>query len=112
MVNTPGTDQWFELAHGEQARGELAELTERLGIDWARGRVRVNTVTALLVVPQQSGLRVQIDRNSGPLLTRTLAPRAGTTRDVRNAVLFLASRARRASPARTFRVNARHESGA
>ncbi len=112
VVNAPGTHQWFELAHGDQARGELAQVTERLGIDWARGRVRVNTVSALLVLPQQSGLRVQIDRNSGPLLTRTLAPRAGTMRDVRNAVLFLASEGAAGVTGQDLRVNARHERGA
>ena len=112
VVYAPGTRAWFELDGSVPGRKDLAELTARLGTDWARSHVRVNSVDARLVLAQQSGLRVQIDRSSGPLLTRTQAPRAGTARDIRNLVLFLASAGAAGVTGQTFDVNARREAGA
>lgn len=111
VVNMPSTEQWFQLAHGEHARHELTAHTRRLGSEWARSAVRVNTVTARLVEPQRSGLRVQIDRSSGPLLTRTRSAPTGTTRDVGNAVLFLAGSGAAAIRGQTFHVDAWHQNG-
>jgi 3-oxoacyl-[acyl-carrier protein] reductase len=111
VVNMPSTEQWFELAHGEHARHELTGRTRRLASEWASAGVRVNTVTARLVEPQRSGLRVQIDRTSGPLLTRTRSAPTGTTRDVTNAVLFVASSGAAAIRGQTFHVDAWHASG-
>ncbi|MGH3361110.1 MAG: SDR family oxidoreductase [Nocardioides sp.] len=111
VVNAPGARSWFELDGSTQGRAELARMTSRLATDWARSNVRVNSVDARLVLAQQSGLRVQIDRSSGPLLTRTQAPRAGTARDVRNLVMFLASTGAAGVTGQTFDVNARREAG-
>jgi 3-oxoacyl-[acyl-carrier protein] reductase len=111
VVNMPSAEQWLELAHGEHARHELSGRTRRLASDWSAAGVRVNSVTAHLVEPQRSGLRVQIDRSSGPLLTRTRAAPTGTTRDVGNAVLFLASSGAAAIRGQTFHVDAWHENG-
>lgn len=92
VVNTQSLRRWFELSHGPaNAHTELLNLTARLGAEWARAGIRVNTVAATVVVPRQSQLRVQIDKNSGPLLTRPKLERSGTLQDVAGAVLFLAS---------------------
>jgi 3-oxoacyl-[acyl-carrier protein] reductase len=111
VVNMPSVERWLELAHGDQARDELTERTRRLGSEWASAGVRVNSVTARLAEPQRSGLRVQIDRSSGPLLTRTRGVPAGTTRDVGNAALFLASTGAAAIRGQTFHVDAWHQNG-
>jgi 3-oxoacyl-[acyl-carrier protein] reductase len=110
VINMPSVERWLELAHGEHARHELTGRTRRLGSEWAAG-VRVNTVTARLAEPQRSGLRVQIDRSSGPLLTRTRSAPPGTTRDVGNAVLFLASAGAAAIRGQTFHVDAWPQDG-
>lgn len=93
VVNLPPTKRWFELSHGAPAaEGELIRVTQRLGASWARAGVRFNSVTAPLDVPtQRSGFRVQIERHSGPLLTRTQSPRTATQRDLIDLALFLAS---------------------
>jgi 3-oxoacyl-[acyl-carrier protein] reductase len=54
---------------------------------------------------------VEIDRSSGPLLTRTRSAPTGTVRDVGNAVLFLASTGAAAIRGQTFHVDAWHENG-
>ncbi|HET8962232.1 SDR family NAD(P)-dependent oxidoreductase [Nocardioides sp.] len=111
VVNMPSTEEWLRLAHAEHARHELAGRTRRLASEWASAGVRVNSVTAHLVEPQRAGLRVQIDRSSGPLLTRTRSAPTGTTRDVGNAVLFLASNGAAAIRGQTFHVDAWQANG-
>jgi 3-oxoacyl-[acyl-carrier protein] reductase len=111
VINMPSAEQWLALAHGEHARHELTGRTRRLASEWSRSGVRVNSVTARLVRPQQSGLRVEIDRSSGPLLTRTRSAPAGTVRDVGNVVLFLASTGAAAIRGQTFHVDAWHDNG-
>ena len=111
VVNMPSAEQWLALAHGEHARHELTGRTRRLASEWSRSGVRVNSVTARLVEPQRSGLRVEIDRSSGPLLTRTRSAPTGTVRDVGNAVLFLASSGAAAIRGQTLHVDAWHENG-
>lgn len=93
VVNLPPTKRWFELSHGSPAaEGELTRVTQRLGTSWARAGVRFNSLTAPLDVPaQRPGFRVQIERNSGPLLTRTQSPRTATQRELIDVALFLAS---------------------
>jgi 3-oxoacyl-[acyl-carrier protein] reductase len=92
VVNTQSLRRWFELSHGPaNAHSEMLNLTARLGAEWGKAGIRVNTVAATVVVPRQSQLRVQIDKNSGPLLTRTRLERSGTLQDVAGAALFLAS---------------------
>jgi 3-oxoacyl-[acyl-carrier protein] reductase len=111
VVNMPSAEQWLALAHGEHARHELTSRTRRLASQWSRSGVRVNSVTARLVRPQQAGLRVEIDRSSGPLLTRTRSAPTGTVRDVGNAVLSLASSGAAAIRGQTIHVDAWHENG-
>ena len=65
VLNAPGTEAWFELVHGLRAREELADQTRVVATDWAREGVRVTAVTAQPLVPQQSVLKVQIDRHWG-----------------------------------------------
>jgi 3-oxoacyl-[acyl-carrier protein] reductase len=111
VVNMPSAEQWLAMAHGDHARHELTGRTRRLASEWSRSGVRVNSVTARLVKPQRAGLRVEIDRSSGPLLTRTRSAPSGTVRDVGNAVLFLASSGAAAIRGQTFHVDAWHENG-
>lgn len=92
VVNTHSLRRWFEFTHGAAvAHTEMLNHTARLGAEWYRSGVRVNSVAATVTVPRQSQLRVQIDKNSGPLLTRPRLERSGTLQDVAAAVLFLAS---------------------
>lgn len=92
VVNTHTVRQWLELAHGPAAaQAELLATTSRLGAEWARSGIRVNTVAATVLVPRQTQIRVQIDKNSGPLLTRRRPVRSGTLQDVASVALFLAS---------------------
>jgi 3-oxoacyl-[acyl-carrier protein] reductase len=111
VVNMPSAEQWLAMAHGDHARHELTGRTRRLASEWSRSGVRVKSVTARLVKPQRAGLRVEIDRSSGPLLTRTRSAPSGTVRDVGNAVLFLASSGAAAIRGQTFHVDAWHENG-
>lgn len=92
VVNTHSLRNWFALTHGAAAaHTELLNHTARLGAEWFRAGIRVNTVAATVVVPRQSQLRVEIDKHSGPLLTRPRLERSGTLQDVASAALFLAS---------------------
>lgn len=92
VVHTQALRRWFEYSHGAGvAHTHLLDYTARLGAEWASAGVRVNTVAATVVVPRQSQLRVQIERHSGPLLTRPRQQRSGTLQDVASVALFLAS---------------------
>jgi 3-oxoacyl-[acyl-carrier protein] reductase len=92
VVNTQSLRRWFAFSHGPAvAHAEMLNHTARLGASWFRSGIRVNTVAAAVEVPRQSQLRVQIDKNSGPLLTRPAPTRSGTLQDVASAALFLAS---------------------
>ena len=92
VVNTQALRDWLTLTHpAGTAHAELLDVTARLGAEWGRSGVRVNTVAATVMVPRQSQLRVQIDKHSGPLLTRRRPARSGTLQDVASVVLFLAS---------------------
>lgn len=92
IVNTQSLRRWFALSHGPAvAHTEMLNHTARLGAAWFRNGIRVNTVAAAVEVPRQSQLRVQIDKHSGPLLTRPVLTRSGTLHDVATAALFLAS---------------------
>jgi len=92
LVNTQALRRWFEVSHGPAAaHSALLEQTARLGAEWAQAGIRVNTVAATVVVPRQSRITVQIERNSGPLLTRPREQRSGTLQDVASVAMFLAS---------------------
>lgn len=92
VINTPIVRQWFDLTHGSTASGgEYAALTQRIGTTWGRHGVRVNSLSAGVQVPRQTQLRVQIDRSSGPLLTRSRLQGAGTLEEVASVVMYLAS---------------------
>lgn len=92
VVNTQAVRRWFELSHGAAAaHTAMLDHTARIGAEWARAGIRFNTVAATVVVPRQSRLTVQIERNSGPLLTRPREQRSGTLQDVASVALFLAS---------------------
>lgn len=91
VVNTPLLRTWLTLAYGTTENDDvLGALTRRLATSCATSGVRVNSIDAPVVVPAQTGgFRVQIDRNSGPLLTRLKAPR--TVEDIVSLSLYLAS---------------------
>lgn len=92
VVNTQALRRWFELSHGvASAHSAMLEQTARLGAEWAGSGIRVNTVAATVVVPRQSRITVQIERHSGPLLTRPREQRSGTLQDVASVAMFLAS---------------------
>ena len=92
VVNTQALRRWFEQSHGPAtAHSAMLEHTARLGAEWARAGIRVNTVAATVVVPRQSRITVQIERHSGPLLTRPREQRSGTLQDVASVAMFLAS---------------------
>ena len=92
VVNTQALRRWFAYSHGPAvAHAEMLNHTAQLGGTWFRHGIRVNTVAAAVEVPRQSQLRVQIDKNSGPLLTRPTGTRSGTLQDVASTALFLAS---------------------
>lgn len=92
VVNTQALRRWFELSHDSgTAHAAMLEHAARLGAEWARAGIRVNTVAATVVVPRQSRLTVQIERHSGPLLTRAREQRSGTLQDVASVAMFLAS---------------------
>jgi 3-oxoacyl-[acyl-carrier protein] reductase len=104
VVHAPGTQQWFAMSHAESAQAELAKITRQLGTAWTRHGVRVNAITAPIVVPTQTrGLQVQIAAHSGPLLTRaSSATRAQP--DITDLALFLASRGAAALTGQTLTV--------
>lgn len=109
VVNTQSLRRWFELANGAPAtHTELVETTARLAAEWSRSGVRVNTVAATVTVPRQSQLSVQIERNSGPLLTRKRPVRSGTLQDVASVALFLASSGAAYVTGQTLLVNGGH----
>ncbi len=92
VVHTQALRQWFAITDGPAtAHSALLEHTARTGAEFFRSGIRVNAVAATVMVPRQSQLRIQIDKNTGPLLTRPRQHRSGTLQDVASAVLFLAS---------------------
>lgn|GEM_PF-1287892 len=93
VVNMPSIKRWFDLTHGSAvAELEVELATRRIGTAWARLGIRVNSVTAPEMVPtQRSGLSVQIEQGSAPLMTRTQVPGAVTQREIVDVALFLAS---------------------
>lgn len=91
VVNTHYARRWFELTGAPDPHRAMLDATAGLGAAWARNGIRVNGVASTVVVPRQTQLRVEIDRSSGPLLTRTRAQRTGTLADLAASVLFLAS---------------------
>ena len=80
-------------------------MTSRLGASWARTGVRVNGVASTIAVAHASPLRVEIDRSSGPLLTRPRPLQSGTLQDVAQAALFLASSGAAYITGQTLMVN-------
>jgi 3-oxoacyl-[acyl-carrier protein] reductase len=105
VVNTQSLRDWLSFSSGAAAHGEMLAMTARLGGEMARIGVRANTVAATVVVPRQSQLRVQIDKSSGPLLTRRRATRSGTLQDVASVALFLASSGAAYVTGQTLMVN-------
>jgi 3-oxoacyl-[acyl-carrier protein] reductase len=106
VVNTHALREWFSLTHGPAAaHTALLDHTARTGATWSRSKIRVNSVAATVVVPRQSQLRIEIDKNSGPLLTRPRQQRSGSLQDVASAALFLASSAAAYVTGQTLIVN-------
>ncbi|KQY54539.1 MULTISPECIES: SDR family NAD(P)-dependent oxidoreductase [unclassified Nocardioides] len=113
VINTHYVRRWCEMAVGPaNAHQEMLNSTARLAAAWAPNGVRVNGVASTVMVPRQSQLRVQIDRQSGPLLTRTRTQRTGTLQDVGSAVLFLASTGAAFITGQTLMVNGSGAGGA
>lgn len=106
VVNTQALRDWIALTHpAGTAHRELLDVTARLGAEWGASGVRVNTAAATVMVPRQSQLRVQIDKHSGPLLTRRRPARSGTLQDVASVVLYLASEGSAYVTGQTLMVN-------
>lgn len=106
IVHTQALRHWFAVSHGgAAAHTEMLNHTARQGAELFRAGIRVNTVAATVEVPRQSPLRVEIDKNSGPLLTRPRLQRSGTQQDVASAVLFMASSAAAFITGQTLIVN-------
>lgn len=113
VVNTHHVRRWCEMVVGSgSAHTEMLNTTARQAASWAANGIRVNGVCSTVVVPRQSQLRVQIDRASGPVLTRTRTQRSGTLQDVTSAVLFLASAGAAFITGQTLMVNGSGAGGA
>lgn len=113
VVNTHHLRRWCEMVvGGANAHTEMLNTTARQAATWGANGVRVNGVASTVVVPRQPQLRVQIDRQSGPVLTRTRAQRTGTLQDVTSAVLFLASAGSAFITGQTLMVNGSGAGGA
>lgn len=90
VVVLPSAQGWFAMgAAAAEARAEVAACTRRLAASWATLGVRVNSVVSY-AGPGPAGLRVQIDRQSGPLLTRSTPVRAATAEELADVALLLA----------------------
>ena len=106
VINTHSLRRWLEISHGAAAaQAEMLSMTSRLGASWARTGVRVNGVASTMAVAHASPLRVEIDRSSGPLLTRPRPLQSGTLQDVAQAALFLASSGAAYITGQTLMVN-------
>jgi 3-oxoacyl-[acyl-carrier protein] reductase len=106
VINTHSLRRWLEISHGAAAaQAEMLSMTSRLGASWARTGVRVNGVASTMAVAHGSPLRVEIDRSSGPLLTRPRPLQSGTLQDVAQAALFLASSGAAYITGQTLMVN-------
>lgn len=91
VVLLPPVQEWLGMGSPrEQAQAETVACTQRLASSWATLGVRVNTVLARQAVPGQARLRVEIDRHSGPLMTRARPTRTATLREVTDLTLLLA----------------------
>ncbi|RYP86480.1 SDR family oxidoreductase [Nocardioides guangzhouensis] len=113
IINTHSLKRWFEISHGAAAaQTEMLGLTARLGASWVRNGVRVNGVASTVAMPKQAPLRVEIDRHSGPLLTRPRPQQSGTLHDVAQAALFLASTGAAYITGQTLMVNGSGYGGA
>ncbi len=113
VINTHCLRRWLEISHGAAtAQAEMLALTARLGASWARTGVRVNGVASTLAVARPAPLRVEIDRQSGPLLTRPRPQTSGTLHDVAQAALFLASSGAAYITGQTLMVNGSGAGGA
>lgn len=106
VVLLPATRAWLELGPPGTARTELAEAVQRLATSWAALGVRLNAVAARAGVPGQARLRVQIDRQSGPLMTRARPLRTATEQEVADLVLVLAGAAGSALTGQVLTVDA------
>lgn len=92
VVLLPAVQGWFGMggAGATEARAEAAECTRRLATSWTALGVRVNGVLSHGAGTGQGRLRVQIDRQSGPLMTRSRPARAATAEEVADVALLLA----------------------
>lgn len=113
VINTHHLRRWCEMAvGGANAHTEMLNTTARLAAAWGTNGIRVNGVASTVVVPRQSQLRVEMNRESGPLLTRTRTQRTGTLHDVSEAALFLASGGAAFITGQTLMVNGSGAGGA
>jgi NAD(P)-dependent dehydrogenase (short-subunit alcohol dehydrogenase family) len=81
---SPGT-----VAYGA-AKAGLISMTTTLGVEWAP-KVRVNAITAGLIVTEQAHLHYGDDEGIAAVGTTIPMGRMGTPRDIADACLFLAS---------------------
>lgn len=113
VIHTHHLRRWCEMVvGGANAHTEMLNTVARLAAAWGSHGIRVNAVASTVVVPRQNQLRVDNDRTSGPLLTRTRTQRTGTLHDVTEAALFLASGGAAFITGQTLMVNGSGAGGA
>lgn len=92
VVLLPSLHEWLGMGRSAaEARAEALACTQRLAASCAALGVRVNTVLDRHAGTGPGSLRVQIDRQSGPLLTRPRPPRTTTMRAATDLTVYLAS---------------------
>ncbi|QIX27398.1 SDR family oxidoreductase [Nocardioides sp. JQ2195] len=113
VISTHHLRRWCEMAvGGANAHTEMLNTTSRLAAAWGSNGIRVNAVASTVVVPRQAPQRGDLDKESGPVLTRTRTQRTGTLHDVAEAALFLASSGAAFITGQTLMVNGSGAGGA
>src|SRR5581483_10585285 len=84
----------YELVPGYgAAKTGLLGLARVMAVKWGPRNIRANVVAASLIPTRMSTEALKDEAFSGPAIAHTPLGRLGTTQDVANAVLFLASAA-------------------
>lgn len=73
------------------AKAGLVQLTKTLGISWAKDGIRANAIAAGVIDTRMTSIMKEIPEMNDPIIERTPMKRWGTTEEIANAVLFMAS---------------------